>query len=115
MTCAETGELLVAYLDGELEPAEEAAVREHLEACGCCTREAAEVRQILGLLAALPVQDEEGAPGAALAAEVVALRERVEWLEETVRRLQLQFAAQQAPSPVMAEPHRTEGRLLMVV
>lgn len=39
MTCAQCQELLDAYVDGELPPADEAAVREHIASCAECARE----------------------------------------------------------------------------
>jgi predicted anti-sigma-YlaC factor YlaD len=39
MDCRQCAENLTAYLDGELNPAEEAEVRHHLQACRLCTAE----------------------------------------------------------------------------
>jgi len=43
MKCKEVRRLLVAYLDGELVPSEQEAIREHLVKCASCREELAEV------------------------------------------------------------------------
>lgn len=50
MTCEETAGQLAAYLDGELETAEVAAVERHVATCAACARELAEGRRLNALL-----------------------------------------------------------------
>lgn len=45
---------LSAYLDGALEPGEQAAARAHLAACAACARDLAELRATVSLLQGLP-------------------------------------------------------------
>ncbi len=54
MTCERTEELLSAYLEGELAPAERAEVEAHLAACPECAELAALVREGMAAAAALP-------------------------------------------------------------
>ncbi len=54
MTCERTEELLSAYLEGELAPAERAEVEAHLAACPECAELAALVREGMSAAAALP-------------------------------------------------------------
>lgn len=51
------GQLLSAYLDGELLPREAAAVQEHLMVCSACREEYERLRITKGLLGELPVAD----------------------------------------------------------
>jgi anti-sigma factor RsiW len=51
------GQLLSAYLDGELLPREAAAVQEHLMVCPACREEHERLRITKGLLGELPVAD----------------------------------------------------------
>lgn len=51
MTCRDVREALDALLDGELEPGEELAVRDHLDGCRPCVRELEELRAWHGTLA----------------------------------------------------------------
>jgi hypothetical protein len=50
MNCRDTREALDALLDGELEPGEELAVREHLDACPSCVLELEDLRDWHGTL-----------------------------------------------------------------
>ncbi len=54
------GELLSAYLDGELSPAEETWVVEHLERCPACRMDLAEVQAARAAVRALPILDAPG-------------------------------------------------------
>ncbi|MDP8959203.1 MAG: zf-HC2 domain-containing protein [Actinomycetota bacterium] len=51
------GELLSAYLDGELNLPEERQARAHLQECSACRRELGEVQEARARLRALPVAD----------------------------------------------------------
>lgn len=50
MTCRDVREALDALLDGELEPGEELAVREHLDACSSCVLDLEDLRDWHGTL-----------------------------------------------------------------
>jgi len=52
-----SGELLSAYLDGELSPAEEVSVVEHLERCAHCRTELADLHTARAMVRALPILD----------------------------------------------------------
>ncbi len=54
---AHAGELLSALADGELAPAEEVAVEEHLEECGACRNEFELIQRSRAALLALPELD----------------------------------------------------------
>jgi anti-sigma factor RsiW len=54
MTCERTEELLSAYLEGELAPAERAEVEAHLAACPECAELAGLMREGMAAAAALP-------------------------------------------------------------
>lgn len=114
MSCTEIRDALVSYLDGELEPAERELVREHLANCGTCTAEAEELRATLGLLGAWSPREDAEPSAAHLAAEVAELRARVAELEETVRVLQAEAWARQAPSPLMAGAAGSERTLAWI-
>jgi HEAT repeat protein len=51
MNCKEIEARLIDYLDGKLDPATETEIREHLEACAGCSREATELRELLTTMA----------------------------------------------------------------
>jgi anti-sigma factor RsiW len=84
MSCEQEVEL-TAYVDGELSPAEVAAVQTHLHRCASCRSTEALLRRTVETLAALPAFEPsrdlrrrvltgvDGAPAAALAARVRAL------------------------------------------
>jgi len=50
MTCKSWRKQMSAYLDGELGPAEAAALESHVETCGACANAVAELRSALQLL-----------------------------------------------------------------
>jgi anti-sigma factor RsiW len=50
MTCAETRQQLGAYVLGGLEPEEAAEVRAHLDRCGDCAREEADLAGLPAML-----------------------------------------------------------------
>ncbi len=52
--CPEVRERLSAWLDGELAPDEAARVDRHLESCGACRRELAQLEALENALGALP-------------------------------------------------------------
>ncbi|MCL4441245.1 MAG: zf-HC2 domain-containing protein [Firmicutes bacterium] len=54
MHCQEVLEMLSPYLDGVLDPAEHAAVQDHLACCPSCSAELEELRSCLSLLQELP-------------------------------------------------------------
>lgn len=54
MTCRAVHARLSEWLDGDLAPAGARAVSGHLESCSACSRRAAELRALAGLLAELP-------------------------------------------------------------
>jgi predicted anti-sigma-YlaC factor YlaD len=54
MRCGDVKERLSAYLDRELEPALEGPVREHLDRCGTCRDDLAELQGLDMRLQALP-------------------------------------------------------------
>jgi anti-sigma factor RsiW len=69
-------ELLSAYLDGELDPAEHAMVATHLAACDSCRAEAAGLSLVRGLVRNLPMAE----PPAAVLAAPLASDHPVEFL-----------------------------------
>jgi anti-sigma factor RsiW len=60
MTCRGVRESLSEWLDGELEAGASRAVSAHLGGCASCSRHAAELRAVSGLLAELPSVDAAG-------------------------------------------------------
>jgi anti-sigma factor RsiW len=79
MTCDRVTTDLDAYLDGELEPAANAALDEHVRKCAPCREHLARARKIKAALAALPVEGprpEFFARALRNAAEAGARRER---------------------------------------
>ncbi len=68
MTCEQVSELLTAHLDGELSPAEQAAVETHLAGCPSCQARADALRTAIGALATLPALE----PSAGFEARVLS-------------------------------------------
>jgi anti-sigma factor RsiW len=62
MNCTQAERYLSAYVDGELSGAEMLRVRDHVSRCAACGRELESLRQVKGLLRALPVQHPEEEP-----------------------------------------------------
>jgi hypothetical protein len=54
MQCSEMQENLSAYLDGELDPGEEAALKSHLEGCESCRKEFESLRSTVELVRSVP-------------------------------------------------------------
>jgi anti-sigma factor RsiW len=54
IACAELVELVTAYLDHALDPAERAGFEEHLDGCADCTAYVAQFAQTIAALGALP-------------------------------------------------------------
>jgi anti-sigma factor RsiW len=54
VVCQQLVELVTDYLEGDLAPADRAAVEAHLAQCGHCTGYVEQVRRMLELTAALP-------------------------------------------------------------
>jgi anti-sigma factor RsiW len=73
MHCAEFVELVTAYLDGALDPADERRFVEHLDLCDGCGRYLEQTRVTVDALGALP---RTGLPPDARAALLRAFRER---------------------------------------
>jgi anti-sigma factor RsiW len=83
MTCDETREALVAFLDAELAPELHQRVREHLAGCAACAHEARELSATLELVARCdPAVATAAEPP--LANEVRDLRRQVGDLARTV-------------------------------
>ena len=61
MDCREVEGLLGAYLDGELEPAVSASVREHVDACAACRQRLANLESIGRLVRRAPYYQAPGA------------------------------------------------------
>ncbi len=54
MNCDKAQENLSAYLDGELDPGEAGALKEHLEGCSACSAELESLRSTVALVRSLP-------------------------------------------------------------
>ena len=54
VVCQQLVELVTAYLEGDLDPVDRAAVEEHLSQCGHCTGYVEQVRRMLELTALQP-------------------------------------------------------------
>jgi len=72
MTCERIEELLSAYLEGELGPAERAGIDRHLAACPGCAALLEGLREATAVLAAVPAIE----PSPALLARLYAISER---------------------------------------
>ena len=57
IACAELAELVTAYLDDALGPAERARFEAHLEGCADCTAYVAQFAQTIAALGALPGEE----------------------------------------------------------
>lgn len=87
MSCAKVRNLLSAYVDGELESREMAAVRAHLQMCPSCCAECDEIRSIREKLHRLP---QKAAPPDLLD----RIKTRLQEADEPIpQRLQPGFAA----------------------
>jgi predicted anti-sigma-YlaC factor YlaD len=66
LDCDEFVELVTAYLEGALDPADEHRVLDHLELCDGCSTYLEQVRQTVRAVADLPPQDgrSDGLPDA---------------------------------------------------
>lgn len=71
--CQQLVEMVTDYLQGNLDPADRAAVEEHLAACGHCTGYVEQVRRMLELTAA---PEPEPVPAELLDALTARFRER---------------------------------------
>jgi anti-sigma factor RsiW len=72
------GDLLSAYLDGELRPDERSRVADHLQACGLCRTEVEEISEARAAVRSLPTLE---LPVVLMPAEAVRIaeRERLGW------------------------------------
>lgn len=96
MRCADTREILVAWLDGELSPEEADRVESHLGSCPACMRERAALETSGALLARL---DPPGMPESGLAARVMkAVKSGVDPWCLHVRRELVAFADGELPA-----------------
>ena len=106
MTCERIEELLSAYLEGELAPAERAEVEAHLAACPACAEFAALMREALTATARFPQVE----PPAALMARLYGIPEKAKGRRRLVRPV-FEWLARPALQPVYA----AATALLMVV
>ncbi|NUR07451.1 MAG: anti-sigma factor [Nocardioidaceae bacterium] len=60
MTCEEFVELVTAYLEGTLTPAQRAAFEEHLEVCPGCDTYLDQIRATIDVLGAVPPESLHG-------------------------------------------------------
>ncbi len=90
MSCEKTQELLSAYLDGDLSPAERAEVEAHLAACPECAGLLARLRTALQAFASFPEVEISPALAARLAAIPAAGRRRPVFRFEALFRPALQ-------------------------
>jgi len=87
MNCEETGERILDHVDGQLDEADDAAVREHLAACEACRAEADSARRTWSMLGAM----EEPRPSE-------AMRSRFFEMLEEHRRAERLSAGRRSPA-----------------
>ncbi|HOW86344.1 MAG TPA: zf-HC2 domain-containing protein [Candidatus Aminicenantes bacterium] len=97
MTCERIEELLSAYLEGELAPAERAEVEGHLAACPACAEFAGLMREALAAAASFP----EVEPSPALVARLYEIPDRARARKSPARTV-LEWLTRPSLQPVYA-------------